>query len=218
MRKSIAALWLLMSLGPGCGPAGTPRLSFKAIYYGEGFAPLPFAVGVTNNGKAVGFVDRVDAKVHGVTPIPGPGLGVAPAEDFKYRVVLFGDERAGENAVPLPAGTAMALPLDRTTDVWCALEWKLPEDAPPMLAACSVSFVLSYQDEILLETPAQAVMVQSRPGILEKMSAARVESAELAAQTVELLLGVEGERSRGLQDLLEHMQAALPEGDAGTGR
>jgi hypothetical protein len=198
----------------GCQDATGPRLNYQTLTYGEGFSPLPFAVGVLNDGKVPGYIDRVDAKVHNFTPLPGRGLTVPEKEDFKHQVHLFGHERAGDDAEPLPKGTAMTLPTGKTSEVWCALEWSLPDDAPPMLAACSVTFVLSSQGEVLLETPPQAVMVQSQPGILEQMSAAPVRSRKRAARIVALLSAVQGQRSQGLQDLLEHMEEAakLPPG------
>jgi 1-acyl-sn-glycerol-3-phosphate acyltransferase len=41
--------------------------------------------------------------------------------------------------------------------VWCALEWSLPEDAPPMLAACSVKFEITGIDH--LRAPEGACLV-----------------------------------------------------------
>ena len=192
----------------GCGKSGDARLTYQSITYGEGYAPLPFAVGVANDGVADGHVDRVEAKIFVVTPIPGRGLTVPVTEDFKQQVHLFGHERAGDDAEPLPAGTAMTLPVDKTSEVWCALEWSLPDDAPPMLVACSASFVLSYQGRPVVETPPQAVMLQSQPGILENMSAAPVKSRKTAAKIVELLSAAPGERSEGVRALFEHMEAA----------
>jgi hypothetical protein len=206
----VLGIALGVSLGAvGCDSADAPRMAFCSINYGEGYAPLPFAVGVLNDGRNEGHIDRVDAKIHSVTLIPGPGLTAPPAEDFRYETFLFGEEQAGVDARPLPKGSAMTLPVDKTADVWCALRWTLPDDAPPMLAACSVSFVLSYQGQILLETPPQAVMLQSQPGILERMSAAPAPSKKHAVTMAGLLSGIAGERSPGFQGLLDHM--ASPE-------
>jgi hypothetical protein len=210
MRTSSRLVYVLFACSwawLGCDHSDDPDLSYSSINYGEGFAPLPFAVGVTNQGRAEGRIDRADARVLSMTPIPGPGLEMQSAEDFRYRLFLFGDEHAGDSARPLPPGAAVRLPADKTTDVWCALEWSLPEDAPPMLAACSVKFLLSYKGEVLVETPTQAVIVQSKPGILEKMTATRADNAEQAAKTVEILSSVQGKPSEGLRQLLNHLRS-----------
>jgi hypothetical protein len=192
----------------GCQDATGPRLTYQTITYGEGYAPLPFAVGVLNDGDEPGNIDRVEAKILSVTPIPGRGLAVFSAEDFKHQVHLFGHERARDDAEPLPEGTAMVLPTDKTSEVWCALEWSLPDEAPPMLAVCSATFVLSYQGEPVVETPPMAVAIQSQPGILENMTAAPVRSRKRAAKILKLLSGLQGEQSQGVEDLIEHMTAA----------
>ena len=212
MRNLTWAIALLAGAGMmavGCREPGGPRLSYQTFTYGEGYAPLPFAVGVLNDGNVPGHVDRVEAKILSVTPIPGRGLALPSPEEFKHQVHLFGHERAGDDAKPLPAGTAMVLPTDKTSEVWCALEWSLPDEAPPMLVVCSASFVLSYHGEPVVETPPQTVALQSQPGILENMTAAPVRSRKRAAKIVEMLSAVEGERSQGVRELVEHMEAAV---------
>jgi hypothetical protein len=211
MRNFLLALGCVAAASgslPGCGPQADPQLAYKSITYGEGYAPLPFAVAVANDGPAAGHVDRVEATILSVAPIPGRGLTLLSPKDFQHEVHLFGHERAGVDAEPLPQGTAMTLPRHKISEVWCALEWTLPEDAPPMLVVCSASFRLSYRGDVLLETPAHAVVLQSQPGILENMTAAPVRSRRRAKRVVELLSTAPGEKSQGVIDLLEHMRQA----------
>lgn len=191
------AVVLLLALVAGCSQPQSSTLEYAGIAFDESNAPTAFAIRVRNASSEPVFLREALANVTYKTVI----FEGDPPPDFDYAIWPM-----NKFGVSLPESEAYELPPGKTGELWYAFQWKLPPDAPPMVAIVQASFTVPHMHTPAerVETTPKVFLLQSRGGALEAL----MESTDStnAAKVAAMLEGIEGDKSERVEGLIQRMR------------
>jgi hypothetical protein len=193
--KYVALLLALVVAGCDSADSG-PGLHYRNFgIAGSGF-PFIFALRLANDSKEPITVVHVAAEVTHNSLMYDPADADRIPPKFSHRVAML--DKYGEAIGP---GQGYTIAAGKTVNLPCEFVWHTGDNPPTMVTVVRASFVVSYLERGSLEVKPFVLVLQSREGALEATAADT--DPERAAEWVDLLGQIEGERSAGFRRLLK---------------
>jgi hypothetical protein len=202
------ALQLAVLVILGCSEkAPPPTLRFKGVGFMEDQAPLKLGLRLENKGDVV-------IKISGIRTLIGEKLLMTTAlnagDDFEHQTFLLGNDLApdGSYAV-LQDGKFLEVQPGEVVELKCVLQWRLPDDPPPIVAVVRGAFsVLGEGDEELAQCEPIMFVVQSKTGALDAVRDGPDTVLKQAAGPLYMISLGEGRKSPGARQLIREFQEA----------
>lgn len=208
--RSVLALLMLLALGCHRTTSSAPsELTSAAFAVDLSHADVPFAIAVVNTRTDIDYVNGITLHVAYKMPIfDGDFAGEVP-DGFDCDVWQIEPVEAGAKELnALGEEEFVVLPPGERSTIWGAMRWKLPDDAPPMLAVIRCAVTLLKDGKPVLTTEPMVLYLQSRDGALETIARTAISSPERAAELLGPLKAVPGRRVEQFDGLLRALEIA----------
>lgn len=202
----IVALIAWLTYRANSAPAGTVEI--VDIGFQQDATPMSFALKIANGTSEPVAVNGLQVIHSNKFLLHDDDQGGQVPNSFQFAMHIMGETEDGNLVALAPGDSAPVVPAHGSATVFGAIEWIVPEGAPPLLAIMNAEFAaLDADDMPICQSAKCAIVLQSEPGALHAAVASTAATSEAAAAVADHMVTLEGRRSPAFRELLKSVEA-----------